>query len=186
MQLVDEQDDVPVTHQLFERVFEPLLKLAAVFRPGHHARQIQRNHALLPQKLGDIALCNALCQPLCNGRFAHARLADEYRVILGAPNENLDDPLDLLLSADDGVQLSVFGRGRQIPPEFIQAWGIARRLAAGCTACRSSSAAALLCQADDALLNFLIIHAQLGEQAVCNALPLPQQRIEHVLCSDIA
>ena len=38
-----------------------------------------------------------------NGGFAHAGLAEQDRVVLGAPAKNLDDALDFILTSDDRV-----------------------------------------------------------------------------------
>ena len=48
------------------------------------------------QRLGHVAGDDALGQALDDGRLADARLADQGRVVLGAPREDLDDALDLL------------------------------------------------------------------------------------------
>ena len=58
---------------------------------------------------------NALGQALGNGRLAHTGLTNQNGVVLGAAGKDLDDPLDLLFTADDGVQLAPGGSLRQIP-----------------------------------------------------------------------
>src|ERR1700691_652352 len=47
------------------------------------------------QGLGDVALHDALGEPLHDGGLAHPGLADEDGVVLGAPREHLDDAADL-------------------------------------------------------------------------------------------
>ena len=51
-------------------------------------------------------------EALDDRRLADARLADQHRVVLGAPAEHLDDAADLLVTADDRVDLAVARRGR--------------------------------------------------------------------------
>ena len=53
---------------------------------------------------------NLLGQPFDDGRFADARLADQHRVVLGAAAEDLLDPFELVLPADQGIEL-VLQRG---------------------------------------------------------------------------
>ena len=65
---------------------------------------------LLSQPLGDVALHDALGQALDDGRLAHARLADQHRVVLGAARQHLDHPADLLVAADDRVELALAGQ----------------------------------------------------------------------------
>ena len=50
--------------------------------------------------------------------LADAGLADERRVVLGAAREDLDDPLDLLLAADDRVELAA----RAIAVRSMPSW----------------------------------------------------------------
>ena len=62
--------------------------------------------------LGHVALDDAPGQALDDGGLADAGLADEHRVVLGAPRQHLDDAADLLVAADDRVELAVRGRPR--------------------------------------------------------------------------
>ena len=89
VQLVDEEDDLPgrVGH-LLEHRLEALLELAAELGPGHHGAQVQRDQPLVLEALGHVAVDDAPRQALDDGRLAHARLADEHRVVLGAPAES--------------------------------------------------------------------------------------------------
>ena len=56
--------------------------------------------------LRHVALGDALGQAFHDGGLAHAGLADEHRVVLGAPAQHLQHPADLLVPADDRVQLA--------------------------------------------------------------------------------
>ncbi len=106
--LVDEEDDLPLgLGDLLEHGLEPLLKLAAILGPGHQRTDVQRDQLLVAQTGGHVALDDALGQPFGDGRLAHARLADEHRVVLGAPAQDLDDAADLLVAADDRVELAL-------------------------------------------------------------------------------
>ena len=121
VQLVDEEDDLPGrVGDLLEHGLEPLLELAAVLRARHQRAHVERDHALVLQPFGHVAADDALRQPLDDGGLAHARLADEHGVVLGAPAEDLDHAADLLVAADDRVELarrapSGSGRGRTSP-----------------------------------------------------------------------
>ncbi len=55
---------------------------------------------------GHVAADDALGQALDDGRLADARLADEDRVVLGPARQHLDDPADLVVPADDRVELA--------------------------------------------------------------------------------
>ena len=86
---VDEQDDLPFgTLHLVEHRLEPLLELAAHLGARHERAHVQREHLAPLERLGHVAERDALREPLGDGGLAHARLADEDRVVLGAPREH--------------------------------------------------------------------------------------------------
>ena len=58
------------------------------------------------------SLDDALRQPLDDGGLADPRLAEQDRVVLGAPGEDLDDALDLALAADQRVEAALRRRAR--------------------------------------------------------------------------
>ena len=112
VQLVDEQDRVVRVAQLFDDLLEPLLELAAVLGAGDERADVERQDALVEQRLGHVAGDDALGQALGDGRLADARLADQRRVVLGPAAQDLDDALDFLLAADDRVDLARRARRR--------------------------------------------------------------------------
>ena len=120
VQLVDEQDDVAVLLHLVQRVLDALLELAPVLRAGHHAAQIKGQHPLIQQLLRHVAGGDALGQPFGDGGLAHAGLTDEHGVVLRAAGQDLNDPLDLLLPPDNGVELAGAGGLGQIAGKLRQ------------------------------------------------------------------
>ena len=70
--------------------------------------------------LRHIAVHDAQAQPLGDRRFAHAGLADQNRIVLGAAREHLDGAADLLIAADHRVELTGGGVRRQIARETLQ------------------------------------------------------------------
>ena len=85
-------------------------------------------HALVQQRLGDVAGDDPLGQALDDGGLADAGLADQGGVVLGAAREDLDDPLDLLLAADDRVELARARGGGQVDAELVEGRGLAGAL----------------------------------------------------------
>ncbi len=59
-------------------------------------------------------------QSLHNGCLAHSGLANETGIVLGAPAEDLSEPLDLFVASNNGVQLPSTGRRGQIYAKLIQ------------------------------------------------------------------
>ena len=64
---------------------------------------------LFLQALGHVALDDAPGEALDDRGLADAGLADEHRVVLGAARQHLDDAADLLVAADDRVELALAG-----------------------------------------------------------------------------
>ena len=110
VQFVDERDDLSLgALDLVQDGLEPLLELAAVFGAGNHRPEVEGDEPLVSQRLGDVAGDDPLCEPLDDGGLSDAGLADQYRVVLGAPSEYLNDAADLGVASDDGVELAAAG-----------------------------------------------------------------------------
>ena len=105
---------------LLEDGLEPLLELAAELGPGDQGAHVQRDHPALLQALGHVAGDDPLGQALDDRRLAHARLADQDRVVLGPPAEDLDDPADLRIPADDRVHLPLAGQLDEVAAVALQ------------------------------------------------------------------
>jgi hypothetical protein len=128
VQLVDEDDGVLILHQLFHDGLEPLFKLAAVFGAGHDEREVEAEDALVGEEAGHFAVGDALGEAFDDGRLAHAGLADEHGIVLGAAAENLDDALEFAVAADQRIELPVHGGLGQVAAELGQQAGLALAL----------------------------------------------------------
>ena len=106
VQLVDEEDDLPVRRlDLLEHRLQAVLELAAVLRAGHERAHVERAEPLVLQRLRHVAADDALRDALDDRRLADAGLADEHRVVLRPPREHLHHAADLLVAADDRIGL---------------------------------------------------------------------------------
>ena len=104
MDLVDEEDDAAIAvHHLFHDALQPVLELAAELGARQQGAHVQCHDAAVNERGGDVAGDDALREALRDGRLAHAGLADEHRVVLAAPRQDLDGAPDLVVAADDGV-----------------------------------------------------------------------------------
>ena len=167
VQLVDEEDGVVRAAQLLDDLLEPLLELAAVLRAGHQRADVQGEHPLVSQALGDVTADDAMSQALGDGRLAHAGLADEGGVVLAAAREDLDDALDLLLATDDRVELARPGGLGEVDAELVDRG----RLAAALRLARGRSRGARLREhADDLVADLVEVDAQRFEDACGDAL----------------
>jgi hypothetical protein len=121
VQLVDEQDDLAlVLGQVAQHGLQALLELAAELGAGDERAHVQRQHALAAQALRDLVVDDALGQAFGDRGLAHARFADQHRVVLGPALQHLDGAADLLVAADDRVELAAFGARGQVDGVFLQ------------------------------------------------------------------
>ena len=126
--------------QLLDDLLEPLLELAAVLGAGDERADVERQDALVEQRLGHVAGDDPVGQALGDGGLADARLADQGRVVLRPARQDLDDPLDLLLAADDGVELAGARGVGQVDAELVDGRGLAGALRLLASGRRTSSA----------------------------------------------
>src|SRR5262249_50255245 len=129
VQLIDEQDGVLGPADLVHDGLDALLELAAVLGAGHHHGQIEDNDPAVAQQVGDVAVHDELGQALDDGGLADAGLAEQHRVILGPAAKDLNDAFDLVLPADDRVELALTGQLGHVAPEAIEGRGFRLALA---------------------------------------------------------
>ena len=189
VQLVDEQDDVAAGVDLLEHLLQALLEVTAVTAACHQRTEVKRVELLVLQCLRDLAVHDRLRQSLDDGGLADAGLADQHRVVLGAPAQHLHHPLDFLLAADDRVELALHrGRG-QVAAELVehQRGGRIARLAAAAAGAGFRGLLALVSaqQLDDLLTHPGQLGAQLHQHLGGDALTLPNQAEQNVLGADV-
>ena len=121
VQLVDEDDQLALGGgDLLQHGLEPLLELPAVLRAGEQRADVECPHALALQPLGHVAGDDALREALDDRRLADAGIADQHGVVLRPPREHLDHAADLLVAADDRVELAALGQRRQVAAELLE------------------------------------------------------------------
>ena len=139
VQLVEEDDQlVPVRPDLVDQLLQPLLEVAAVAGARDQAGQVELDDALAAQGLRHVAVDDALGQALDDRGLADAGLADQHRVVLGAPGQDLDGLLDLVGAADHRVDLAVAGQLGEVLAVLVERGGAAVRLRRRSSAPRSA------------------------------------------------
>ena len=88
--------------------------------PASRRADVERDHAAVAKALGDVAGDDPLGEALDDRRLADAGLADQHRVVLGPPREDLDHAADLLVAADDRVELALLGLGGQVAAVLLE------------------------------------------------------------------
>ena len=118
VQLVDEDDDVRVVRELLHDRLEALFELPAILRAGDDQRDVERENALVGEEVRHVAVDDLLREPLDDRRLADAGLADEHRVVLRAAAEHLLHALELVVAADQRVELILHRRFGEVAAEL--------------------------------------------------------------------
>ena len=193
--LVDEQDDVAAGLDLLEHLLQALLEVAAVAAAGDECAEVERVQLLVAQRVGHVVADDLLGEAFDDGGLADAGLADEHRVVLGAPAEDLHDPLHLAAATDDRVELLLASELGEVAAELVEDLAVALvgRLVLRCGARRAGglrlalALAALVAaeQLDDLLAHPAEVGAELHEHLGGDALALADEAEEDVLGADV-
>ena len=108
MNLINKEYYVTRLDNLVYCGFYTLLKVAPVFCAGDHACEVKRNNPFIFKKLGNLAVGNFKSQALCYRGFAYTGFTDKTGVVFCTSDKNLNNSVNLVLSADDGVDLALF------------------------------------------------------------------------------
>ena len=93
--------------QVVEHGLEALLELAAILRAGDQRAHVERENALVAQAFRHFAVDDALGETFDDRGLADAGLADQHRIVLGASLQHLDGAADLVVAADDRIELAL-------------------------------------------------------------------------------
>ena len=130
VEFVDEEDDIFVFANLVHDGLDALFELATVFCAGDHKGEVEGDDTLVAEDFRDIAGNNFLGESLGDGCLADTGLADQNGVVLGAAAENLNNALDLIDAADDGVEFAFAGLLGEVATIGFEGRGFAGGLAA--------------------------------------------------------
>ena len=175
--LVDEQDvGAGRRRDFLQHGFEPLLELATVFRAGDQRAHVEREKLLVFQAFRHVAVDDAQRQAFNDRGLADARLADQDRIVLGAPRQHLDGAADFFVAADHRIELAVARGLGEIARIFLQRLiGVFGRCRVGC---------APLAQGLDGRVEVLRRHAGLSEDLAGFAAPFERERQQKALDGD--
>ena len=148
------------------------------------------------EDLGHDAAGDLLRQALDDGGLAHAGLADEHRVVLGAAAENLDDAADLRLAAHDGIEFALARQFGEVAAEGLERGRLDLLLVLGPAAAAGDGAAASSpppspenCGSSSRRISWRVRSMSTSsdlEHARGHALALAEQAEQNVLGADVA
>jgi len=121
VELVDEEDDAALgLFHLVQDGLEALLEFAAVLRAGDKRPHVEGEDGAVLEPLGHVAAEDPLREALDDGGLADAGLADEDGVVLGLAGEDADGAADLLVAADDRVELALPRLGHEVDAVLLE------------------------------------------------------------------
>ena len=105
VKLVDEEHHrAPCLLDLLEDRLEAILELPPVLGARHQGADVEGHETSFSDPLRNIAGDDPLGQPLDDGGLADTGLADEDRIVLPAPREDLDHSPYLFVPADHRIE----------------------------------------------------------------------------------
>ena len=121
VQLVDEQDDLPVRFLDFaQHGLQAVFEFATILRTCHHSAKVQGDDVMVFQAGRHVTCDDALSQAFDDCRFANARFTDKHGVVLRAAAEHLDGAADFLGTADDRVEFTFARFLRKVLAVLVQ------------------------------------------------------------------
>ena len=136
----DEEQDIAGCPYFLKYLFNALLKLTAILGARDKTRQVKRPDVLVHKVLGHIAGSDLPCQALDDGRLAHAGVAQDKRVVLGAARKNFHHTLDFLFATNHRVELAVARLLREVGRELLKRIGATPLLLRGIRAAKERQA----------------------------------------------
>ncbi len=95
--------------ELLHDALQAFLEVAPITRAREQGPHVEREDRGVRQNLGHLLLVDLAREAFSDGGLAHARIADQQRVVLLAPAENLDRAHDLGFPADQRIDLALLG-----------------------------------------------------------------------------
>ena len=119
--LVDEQDDRPGGRlHLLDHLAQAVLELPFHAGPRLQQPDVQRPQRDLLERRRHVAGDDTQGEALHHGRLADAGLAREDRIVLAPSHQDVDDLPDLVVPADDRIQLPLARLFRQVDRKLLQ------------------------------------------------------------------
>ena len=121
MNLVDEEDDAAFRlGHLVDDALQTFLELTLVLGTSHQCTHVERIELLVLQVLGHIATNDTTCKPFDDGGLTRTGFANQNRIVLGTTTQDLEQTTNLVITANDGVELTLAGKVDEVLGILLQ------------------------------------------------------------------
>ena len=105
MELINEKNNSRIIHRLINHLPETRLKFTAIDSAGNEHAHIKSVDFFVQKNIRYVSLNNFFGQTLHDGSFTYAGISQKKRVVFGASANNLDYPLNFLVTANHRVDI---------------------------------------------------------------------------------
>ncbi len=121
VQLVDEQDDVAFLFREFvQHGLQAFFEFAAEFRTRDQRAHVECENPFALQAFRYLAVEDPLRKTFDDRGLAHARLADQHRIVLGASLQHLNRAANFVVATNDRIELALFGAFGEIDRVLVE------------------------------------------------------------------
>ena len=125
MDFIDEDNRVSLVtlrhgRHILEHRLQPLLKLASELGTCEQRRHVEGEDTFALEAFGHLSIDDALGKAFHNRCLANTGFTDEDRVVLGSPLQDLNATTDLIVPANDRVELARQGPLREIDGVLLE------------------------------------------------------------------
>ena len=116
----EENNGILGIFNFLENALHTFFEFTAVFAARNKRTNVEREKTALSQVGRNIGIDNTASETFDNGGLTHTGLTDKHGVVLCASTENANDATDLLLTANDRIDLTLPSQGSHINGELLQ------------------------------------------------------------------
>ena len=127
VQFINEEDDVPIILDLLNNLLQPVFKFTTVLSASNQGAHVEDHQPLVGQLFWNGPRDHPLGQSLDDRCLTNPGFPDQDGVVLRPSTQDLDNPLDLLVPADNRIEALGPGELRHVTGKLVQGWG-SRRL----------------------------------------------------------
>src|SRR5438309_3441479 len=120
MQFVYEDDVLRIVYQLAHDLLQTLFELAAILCARDNQTDVERKDSFVFKEGRNLAADDSLRQAFDDRRLPHTRFANQNRIVLCAPTENLNHALDFAIAANQWIEPIIRSIFSQVARKFEQ------------------------------------------------------------------